>query len=92
MIHLNESHHFNKDNINILVMDVTGVTGGMKKWIEIIDKCLQPTQNRRFSAVIFFSEGFYVDKLDIKQTWKQLINKYSYMKAPQDLLDLIATD
>jgi hypothetical protein len=87
-----ESHHFSKDQINILVMDVTNVVGGMKKWMEIISRCLQPNQNRRFSAVIFFSEGLYVDKIDIKQTWKIVTNEHADNKAPKELLDMIVSD
>ena len=86
-----ESHHFSKAHINILVMDVTKVTGGMKKWMEIIARCLQPNQNRRFGAVIFFSEGFYVDKVDLKQTWKQVTNEHAYNKVPQELLKIIVS-
>lgn len=84
-----ESHHFSKDHINILVMDVTSVTGGMKKWIEIISKCLQPNQNRRFSAVIFFSEGFYIDVNNTKQEWKYVNNEHTYHKVPDGLLNII---
>ena len=87
-----ESHHFNKEHTNILVMDVSSVTGGMKKWIEIIGRCFQPNQNRRFGAVIFFSEGFYVDKINIEQSWKQLTNKHAYNKVPSKLLEMIITD
>ena len=87
-----ESHHFNKEHTNILVMDVSKVTGGMKKWMEIVERCLQPNQNRRFGAVIFFSEGFYVDKINIEQIWKQVTNEYAYNKVSPKLLEMIITD
>ena len=87
-----ELHHFSKDNINILVMDVTKVTEGINKWMRIIEGCLQPNQNRRFSAVLFFSESFYSDKLGIKQMWNQIINEHSYKKVPKGLLEMIVSN
>jgi hypothetical protein len=53
-----ESHHFSRDHMNILVMDVSRVVSNLQAWVKLIERCLQPKQNRRFGAVVFFFAGF----------------------------------
>src|SRR5207253_87029 len=50
-----ESHHFSREEMNILVLNVTSIVSSIKIWSQLIEKCFQPEQNRRFGAVVLFS-------------------------------------
>lgn len=48
-----ESHQFSRDYRNVLVMDLSAVVGGFRRWPGLVARQLQPTRNRRFGAVLF---------------------------------------
>lgn len=85
-----ESHHFSREEMNILVMDLTKVPGKSKGWAPIIERCLQPGQNRRFGAVVLFSTGLALDTMAGLQEWRVVRNPYAYKPVPESLLQQIA--
>ena len=84
-----ESHHFSRDHMNILVMDVSKVVSNLKAWGHLIENCLQQTQNRRFGAVVFFFAGLTGDKMSAYQEWRVIRNPYAYKPIPESLLEKI---
>ncbi len=46
--------HFSREEMNILVMDVSRTPGVLKSRIPLIQRRLQPGTNRRFGAVMLF--------------------------------------
>ena len=47
-----EAAQLPKSGPGIIVLDLSGVTGGVKEWAALIEKRLQPNLNRRINAVI----------------------------------------
>jgi hypothetical protein len=86
-----ESHHFSSEHMNILVMDVTRVPGGIEDWEKLIGRCLQPSQNRRLGAVVLFSEGLLGIDLAIERMWRIIQNPYAYRPIPAEMLDVIGS-
>jgi hypothetical protein len=84
-----ESHHFSECEMNILVMDMTKVVAGVKAWRPLIERCLQPDQNRRFGAVVLFSSGFTGEKMSPVQNWMAIRNQHAYKPVPNELLQTI---
>src|SRR5580765_1648870 len=58
-----ESHHFSRDEMNVLVVDVTKIVTSLNAWSHLIARCFQPEQNRRFGAVVLFKSGMTGEKL-----------------------------
>ncbi len=83
-----ERHHFSRDERNVLVVDVSGVPGGLKGWPTLIRRRLQPTINRRFGGVILF-EGL-PQGVDFVRRWRVLRNPYAYKPVPDSLLNRVA--
>jgi hypothetical protein len=48
-----KSGQLSKNNQGLIVMDVSNVPGGFKRWPELIMRRLQPKLNRRIDAVLF---------------------------------------
>ena len=86
-----ESHHFSRAEMNILVMDVTKIVSNLKAWSQMIERCFQPDQNRRFGAVVLFWTGITGDKLETLQKWQVVRNPYAYRPIPESLLQKILT-
>ena len=86
-----ESPHFSRDEMNVLVMDVTSVVSSLKVWSQLIEKCFQPEQNRRFGAIVLFSAGITGEKMSALQEWKVVRNPYAYKPIPESLLEKILT-
>jgi hypothetical protein len=82
-----ESHHFSRDHMNLLVMDVSNCVTSLKAWEKLIENCLQPTQNRRFGAVILYFAGVGGDKMTPRQEWRVIRNPYAYKPLPEALLE-----
>jgi hypothetical protein len=81
-----ESHHFSRDEMNILVIDVTRVISSLGVWSQLIGKCFQPGQNRRFGAVVLFSAGVGGENMAALQEWAIVRNPYAEKPIPQSVL------
>jgi hypothetical protein len=84
-----ESHHFSREHMNILVVDVTRIVSSLKAWGRLIEKCFQPDQNRRFGAVVLFFAGTTGEKMTASQQWKVVRNPYAERPIPESLLERI---
>jgi hypothetical protein len=85
-----ESHHFSREEMNILVMDVTRIASSPQKWAELIGRCLQPNQNRRFGAVILLTSGVRAES-KVVHRWRVVRNPYAYKPIPEEFLQKIAS-
>jgi hypothetical protein len=86
-----ESHHFSKDEMNVLVMDVTAVPGAIKGWSKLVERCLQPTQNRRIGAVLLFSSRMDGGSASLKYDWRAIKNQHAYKAIPDAFIRLIVS-
>ncbi len=87
-----ELHHFSKDRMNLLAIDVSQVPGGMKEWVDPLQRRFQPTRNRRIGAVVLYEKSGLVGPTSkIWPRWRVLRNPHAYVPAPQSLLDAIGT-
>ncbi len=82
-----EADHFSREEINILVMDVSAVPGGIKSWSSLIQRRFQPDINRRFGAVVLLSS--YIESTGISARCSVLQNQYAYKRPPKCLLDAL---
>ena len=86
-----ESHHFSRDEMNVLVMDVTRIVSSLNAWERLIVRCFQPQQNRRFGAVVLFKSGVTGEKLQSLQEWRVTPNPYADRPIPQRLLQIFSS-
>ena len=80
-----EAEHFSREEINILVMDVSRVPDGIRCWSPLIQRRFQPNINRRFGAVVLLSS--YIEAAGISRRCSVLQNQYAYKKPPKCILD-----
>jgi hypothetical protein len=85
-----ETHHFSRDEINSLVMDLSRVQSGFDWWEPLIKRRFQPNINTRFGGVIFFREGFFVHDANMMNDWHVLPNPHAIHKLPEELMGRIA--
>lgn len=83
-----EAHHFSREEINILVMDISKVPSGIKCWSPLIQRRFQPRINRRFGAVILFAS--YIESAGFSRHSCVLQNPHAYRQPPKCLLDDLA--
>lgn len=82
-----EAAHFSREEINILVMDVSAVPGGIKSWSPLIQCRFQPDINRRFGAVVLLSSC--IESAGISWRCSVLQNQYACKRPPKCLLDAL---
>jgi hypothetical protein len=84
-----ETHHFSRDQMNILVMDVSKIVSNFDAWCEMIERGLQPNLNRRFGAVVVFTWGRIGEKMSTYDKWRIIVNPHAYRPVPEAVLDKI---
>ena len=82
-----EAAHFSREEINILVMDVSAVPGGIKSWSPLIQRRFQPDINRRFGALVLLSSC--IESAGISWRCSVLQNRYACKRPPKCLLDAL---
>jgi len=85
-----ESHHFSRGEMNLLVMDVTKIVSSLNAWEQLIARCFQPEQNRRFGAVALFKSGVTGEKMQSLEEWRVIPNLHAYKPLPRLLLDVLS--
>lgn len=80
-----EADHFSPQEMNLLVMDVSSIPDGIRRWTPLIQRCVQPNRNKRFGAVVLFF--CYFQDATIKTRLRVLRNPYAYRPIPERLLD-----
>ncbi len=86
---IGEAHHFSHQEMNLLVMDVSGIPGGIRSWSALIQRRFQPKRNRRFGAVVLFASHMQIKNATVKTQWSVLQNPYAYRPLPESLLNAI---
>lgn len=84
-----ELHHFTKTNPNLLVIDTGGVAGGLHDWAPPIERCFQPRQNTRITAVVLYFTGVMGNPAHVHRAWKVLINPHAANALPAELLEAL---
>jgi hypothetical protein len=79
-----ELHHFTRDTVNVLAIDVSHAAGSIRGWTPLIERRFQPALNRRLGAVVVYqlSETHPA----IKYRWRALRNPHAYQPVPDALL------
>ena len=81
-----EYHQFSKAVPNVLVVNVSAVSGGMREWPIHMSRLLQPGRNRRVGAVAFFDQGVIGPPERTRRRWRILANPYAHCAVPDSLL------
>jgi hypothetical protein len=76
-----ESHHFSKDECNLLVMDVTQVPSGIKSWLPLLRRRFQPDRNTRFGGVCLFENYPHEVKWSIEE------NPFASNPLPKEFIE-----
>jgi hypothetical protein len=88
-----EYHQFSPGVANILVVNVSAVSGGMKTWPPLMARLLQPNRNRKVGAVVFFEQGLVGPPEAIRRRWRVLLNPHAHVAIPESLItDLESLD
>lgn len=82
-----EAGHFKPQEFNLLVMDVSSIPDGIRRWTALIQRCFKPNRNRRFGAVVLFARYVQIKDATIKTRWSVLLNPYAYRSLPERLLN-----
>jgi hypothetical protein len=82
----NEYKHFSQAVPNVLVVNVSAVTSGMKLWPAEMARLLQPTRNRKVGAVVFFTQSAVGPPEAIRRRWMVLENPHAQFPIPERLL------
>ena len=79
-----ELHHFSRDEVNLLVIDVSRSAGSIRGWTPLIERRFQPTQNRRLSGAVVYQLVGTMPAM--KYQWRALRNPHAYRSIPDALL------
>lgn len=78
---------FSEDEINLMVIDLSGVPHGSKRWPALARRRLQPNLNRRFSGIVLFyryldlNTGAFIRTCDVE------MHPNPYRNIPSRLLN-----
>jgi hypothetical protein len=81
-----EYHQFSNAVPNVLVVNVCAVSDGMKEWPTQMSRLLQPSRNRRVSAVAFFDQAVMGPPERIVRRWRILTNPHAHFQVPESVL------
>jgi hypothetical protein len=81
-----ELHHFSKIEINVLVLDVTAVPGGLEAWEPIARRAFQLKRNTRLGAIVLLEQGQAGDPLRTRLRWIVRPNRYAAKPVPLTFL------
>jgi hypothetical protein len=82
-----ELTHFSRHEVNLLVIFVSQVIGGVKQWVPLVERRFQPTMNRRCGAVVLVGSVALAVGPAIQLTSHVLVNPHAYKRVPPALLD-----
>ena len=80
---------FSRQEMNLLVIDVSSIPDGIRQWSALIKRRLRPEINRRFGAVVLFFRYFQIQDATIKTRWSVLRNPNAYRLMSESLLNAI---
>ena len=77
---------FSKSEINLWVIDVQGVPG-LKRWLPLAHRRLQPTLNRRFSGIVLYHRYLDITTGAFIRSCQIVEHPSPYQKLPASLLN-----
>ncbi len=80
-----ETHHFSKNESNILIIDISKLISVTGPWIPIIYRCFQPERNTRFGAIILYTRTNVSN--GIQMEWSLIINPHAIKPIPKQTLE-----
>jgi hypothetical protein len=72
-----ETQHFSRNEQNLLVIDVSAIPDGIRSWIPLIQRRLQPAINTRFGAVALITSDLSQGTGERLDRWTVLRNQYA---------------
>ncbi len=78
---------FSEDEINLLVIDLSGVSQSFKRWLPLARRRLQPTINRRFSGIVLFYRYLDLSTRAFIRAYHIEEHPNPYQKLPISLLN-----
>lgn len=81
----------NRDNINIVVIDVSNIPGRLENLAPQVVGRFQPSLNRRFGAVVLVRRSFPVERSVTVTEWHVIPNPHATAPVPADFLKQIAS-
>jgi hypothetical protein len=81
---------FSEDEVNLLVIDLSGVSLSFKRWLPLARRRLQPTINRRFSGIVLFYRYLDISTAEYIRACHIEEHPNPYQKLPTSLLNDLA--
>jgi hypothetical protein len=85
-----ETKHFSKDEINVVVIDLSKIPRGVDLFPALIRPRLQPRINCRFSAVILFFDSVVGSGLVVTE-WKVIVNPNAHRHIPDSFIQSLSS-
>jgi len=82
-----KGRQLNRDDTNLLVIDVAGVAGSRGEWDSLVRRRFQPDRNTRFGAVIMLHEKCEQHELQLVASVVQ--NPYARRRIPASLVEAL---
>jgi len=81
---------FSEDEVNLLVIDLSGVSLSFKRWLPLARRRLQPTINRRFSGIVLFYRYLDISTAAFIRAYHIEEHPNPYQKLPTSFLNDLA--
>jgi hypothetical protein len=81
---------FSEDEVNLLVIDLSGVSSSFKRWLPLARRRLQPTINRRFSVIVLFYRYLDISTAAFIRACHIEEHPNPYQRLPTSLLNDLA--
>ncbi len=88
---MKELKHFSPSEANVIVVCVSGVIGGLKYWVPLVERWFQPDRNTRVGAVALYEEVLEGEPTAVRQHWRVLANPHAAVPVPPSLLEALAS-
>jgi hypothetical protein len=85
-----ETKHFSREEINVVVIDLSKVPRGVDMFPALIRPRLQPRINRRFSAVLLFFDSVIGSGL-VDTEWRLIVNPNAYRQIPESFIQSLSS-
>ena len=81
---------FSEDKVNLLAIDLSGVSSSFKRWLPLARRRLQPTINRRFSGIVLFYRYLDISTAAFIRAYHIEEHPNPYQKLPTSFLNDLA--
>jgi hypothetical protein len=81
---------FSEDEVNLFVIDVSGVSASFKRWLPLARRRLQPNLNQRFSGIVLFYRYLDISTAAFIRAYHIEQHPNPYQKLPASLVNDLA--